>query len=396
MHQDHPCAAVIFGDEGKIEGYRLTDPLYAPFLGNCDRQRLSRWWAMRAVPASRTLMRCVMKDAGALTPEEYLEKNLALSIADTYWICPQNASLTYDDVRFSSLSRHGAVQIPYHNPSSYDLNASLGGQMEKYWDLAGDVPVLIKESAHHFGQQAVNEAFATRLHQMQDTAIPFVEYSVSRTRDGIPVSKCRAFTSEKAELISAYEILESTKIPKDQNLYHAYIDLAVSHGIDRGRMQDFMDYQTLTDFLISNTDEHLLNFGVLRDPESMQLVGPAPIFDSGNSMYYSDERIVPYSRAELLQRKITGFYQTEEKMLANVSNKMILHLDRVPTPEEVLDFYAEAGIPEEKARFIGKNYGTKVSMLDEFQHGKKISLFLEKQKEKQTGHPLPSPKQAPS
>lgn len=35
----------------------------------------------------------------------------------------------------------------------------------------------------------------------------------------------------------------------------------------------------LTDFVISNTDEHLLNFGVLRDADTMKLIGPAPIFD---------------------------------------------------------------------------------------------------------------------
>ena len=391
MHKDNPCAVVIFGSEGKIDGYKLTDPMYAPFLGNCDIQKFSRWWAMRAVPASRTLMRRVMQDAGVLTPEEYLEKNLALSITDTYWVCPQDAGLTYEDVRFSNFSRHGALQIPYHNATSYDMNASLGGQMEKYWDLGGKVPVLIKESSHYFGQQAINEVFATRLHQMQNTSIPFVVYSAARTSDGILVSKCPTFTTEQIELIPAYEIIESSKIRTDQNLYHAYIDLAVSHGIDRSVMQDFMDYQTLTDFLISNTDEHLLNFGVLRDSESMRLTGPAPIFDSGNSMFYTDERTVPYTRVELLQRKITSFYQTEEKMLANDRNKKILRLDCIPTPEQVMEFYSRAGIPEEKASFISRNYEIKASFLDEFLHGKKISLYQEKQKEKEANyHPSSS------
>lgn len=380
MHRDSPCAIVIFGNAGRIDGYQLTEPAYAPFLGNCDIQKFSRWWAMRAVPASRTLMRHVMRDAGILTPEEYLEKNLALSITDTYWVCPQDTDLTYEDVRFTNLSQHGALQVPYHNASSYDRNASLGGKMEKYWDLSGEVPVLVKESYHYFGQQAINEVFATRIHQMQGTSVPFAEYSASRTHDGILVSRCRAFTSEQKELIPAYEIIESAKNRNDQNLYHTYIDLAASHGIDRAEMQDFMDYQTLTDFLISNADEHLLNFGVLRDPETMRLLGPAPIFDSGNSMFYEENRLCPYSRAELLQRKITGFYKTEEKMMANVSNKKILRLDRIPTPDQVMEFYTKAGIPEEKSQFISKNYETKVSLLDEFQHGKKISLYQEKQK----------------
>ena len=59
-----------------------------------------------------------------------------------------------------------------------------------------------------------------------------------------------------------------------------------------------MDYQTLTDFVISNTDEHLVNFGVLRNADTMKLIGPAPIYDSGNSMFYNEDRLIPYSRVE--------------------------------------------------------------------------------------------------
>ena len=382
MHRDTPCATVVFGDEGKIEGFQLTNPEYAPFLGNCDAKKFSKWWAMRAVPASRALMRHVMQDAGILTPEEYLEKNLALSITDTYWVCPQDASLSFDDVRFANFVRHGAIQVPYHNATSYDMNASLGGKMDKYWDLSGDIPILVKESYHNYGQQAINEVFATNIHKMQNSSIPFVEYSASRTSDGILVSRCPAFTTEHTELIPAYEVIESAKINNDKNLYHAYIDLAVSHGIDRSQMQDFMDYQTMTDFLISNTDEHLLNFGVLRNTDTTRLLAPAPIFDSGNSMFYLENRIRPYTCVELLERNITSFYKTEEKMIANVSNKNILKLDRIPSSDQVMDFYTKAGIPEEKAYFIAKNYETKVALLDEFQHGKKISLYQEKQKEK--------------
>ena len=67
----------------------------------------------------------------------------------------------------------------------------------------------------------------------------------------------------------------------------------------------------LTDFVISNTDEHFMNFGVLRDTDTMKLLGPAPVFDSGNSMFFAEDRRTPYTRTELLERKITSFYQTE-------------------------------------------------------------------------------------
>lgn len=53
----------------------------------------------------------------------------------------------------------------------------------------------------------------------------------------------------------AYELLESEKVPNDRNNYQAYIEIAEKKEIDSQSMQDFMDYQTMTDFIISNTDE---------------------------------------------------------------------------------------------------------------------------------------------
>lgn len=385
MHKDVPCASVVIEDTtGKIEGYKTLDPAYVPFLGNCDLQKFSRWWEMRTVPASRELIRRVMKEAGELTPELYLAKNLALSMTDTYWLCPDNSNLTYKDVRLVSLVRHGGDIVPYHNASSYDPNASLGGNMDKYWDLSGEVPVLVKESYRYYGQQTLNEVFATELHKKQQTTIPFANYSVSRNADGGFSCRCNAFTSDKAELIPAYELINSRSTRNDVNDYNEYINIAAAHGIDRDVMQAFMDYQTMTDFIITNTDEHLLNFGVLRDPDTMQLIGPAPIFDSGNSMFYSEMlRRRPYSRTELLEQKITGFYSFEERMLANVKNADIVQTDRLLDPKAVSDFYRKADIPDKKADFIAKNYETKVSMVSEMQQGIKISLYHEKQKERQ-------------
>lgn len=52
--------------------------------------------------------------------------------------------------------------------------------------------------------------------------------------------------------------------------YEAYISL-------------FLEYQILT-----NTDRHLNNFGVLRDTHTLKSIGMAPIFDSGNSIFWQN------------------------------------------------------------------------------------------------------------
>ena len=383
MHKNDKCGTILFDENiGRITEYHDDRNGLSPYLGNCDIKKIQKWWEMRAVPASRATMQQVINNANCLNTEVYLAKNLGLSMTDTYWIKPSGIDLSFDNVKFANLAAYSHGKIPYHNATSYDPNASLGGQMEKYWDLMHKTPILVKESYKYYGQQSINEVFASIVHSRQPSNVEFVRYTAEMTEDRGVQCKCPAFTSENIELLSAYEIVESRKIQNSQALYDEYINICVENGIDYEQIQEFMDYQTMTDFLITNTDEHLLNFGVLRDPNTMNLIGPAPIFDSGNSMFYSDGRKAPYTRAGILDIPITSFYKREEKLLGKVKNKNVVDLNSIPSADEVKELYANAGIPEEKADVISKNYDTKAKMLSEFQRGKTISLYKEKQAEK--------------
>ena len=383
MHKNDKCGTILFDENiGRITEYHDDRNGLSPYLGNCDIKKIQKWWEMRAVPASRATMQQVINNANCLNTEVYLAKNLGLSMTDTYWIKPSGIDLSFNNVKFANLAAYSHGKIPYHNATSYDPNASLGGQMEKYWDLMHKTPILVKESYKYYGQQSINEVFASIVHSRQPSNVEFVRYTAEMTEDRGVQCKCPAFTSENIELLSAYEMVESRKIQNSQALYDEYINICVENGIDYNQIQEFMDYQTMTDFLITNTDEHLLNFGVLRDPNTMKLIGPAPIFDSGNSMFYSDGRKTPYTRAGILDIPITSFYKREEKLLGKVKNKTAVDLNSIPPAGEVKELYANAGIPEEKADVISKNYDTKAKMLSEFQRGKTISLYKEKQAEK--------------
>lgn len=383
MHRNDICGKFTYDEiSGIISSYHDMENGLSPFLGNSNLKKIQKWWEMRAIPASRSTIQEILRNANCFTPGSYLAKNLALSMTDSYWIRPEESSLQYDDVKFSNLAMYHGKKIPYHNASSYDPNASLGGQMEKYWDFSSNVPILVKESYKYYGQQSINEVFATHLHNLQASNVPYVKYSASIEENNGIFCRCHTFTSEQIEFISAYEVLESQKIRNDFSLYDAYINICAQNGIDKDIIQSFMDYQTLTDFVISNTDEHLQNFGILRDTESRKLIGPAPIFDSGNSMFYADDRKIPYTRAGILGRKITSFYQSEEKMLSQVQNRNIVRDDLLPHPNEINQIYGEANIPEWKINMIRANYETKLLMLHEFQHGKTISLYHERQIER--------------
>ena len=274
MHKDQECGTLILDEQsGKIIKYQDNSNCMSPYLGTANIEKIRKWWELRAIPNSRFNK----QTTDCSNAKVYLAKNLGLSITDTYWIKPVEVNLSFDDVKLTN------------SKSPFNPNASLGGQMKKHWDLAQKIPTLIKKSSNYFGQQCINEVFATMLHERQGTAIPFVRYTTSsidstQCKCFSQECKCNAFTSEHIEFVSAHEVLESQKTRNEQSLYDKFISIC-ENNID---VRDFIDYQIMTDFIINNTDRHFLNFGVLRDTSTMKLIGPAPIFDSGNSMFFND------------------------------------------------------------------------------------------------------------
>ena len=132
-----------------------------------------------------------------------------------------------------------------------------------------------------------------------------------------------------------------------------------------------LDYQILTDFLITNEDRHLANMGILRDAKTLRFQRMAPIFDSGNSMFFDSS---PYSSREaLLNIEINSFCASELEMLSLVQNKDQIHLGQLPAPEDVTDAYDQIH-PEQGSRnkALGEAFQMKVRLLEEFLQGSLI------------------------
>lgn len=379
-HKDDNVGILLLDSEqGAVISYKAVNPEIGPYLGHAGISHIKSWWNRRAIPGSRGMLDKILHEAGCSSNYEYLAKNLGLSMTDCYWICPVNMDLKWEDVNlFYRIGRENSI-ISYHHQSSYDPNASLGGQMEKYWDLTGPDPLLIKTAAAYYGQQAANEELASVIHDMQHSDIPYVKYQTQRRSvDDALQSVCSSFTSAELEFVPALEIIDSEKAPNNISSYDHFSDVCEANGLDREMVRKSLDYQTLTDFLISNTDEHLQNFGILRSSATQRFVMVAPIFDSGNSMFFDEECKQPYSRADLLSRKINAVHKSEELMLKSVKYPNVVDMNSVPGAGDIKEFYVSKGIPENKADIISKNYDLKAVMLDEFIHGKKISLYQER------------------
>lgn len=383
MHKEKPCAMItIDEDSNALTNYKVIEKEFTPFLGNADERLMKKWWENRAVPGARKDFVPIYKKAGCDSAKGYLAKNLALSLTDTYWICPVDMDISWNEVNLFDNYKSLQGIVALHNESSYDPNASLGGEMTKYWDISSKKPVLVKSAYRSYGQQSINEAFASYVHEKQAVGISYVSYTACKKENGEVLSYCDAFTSKDIEFISAYEILNSVKRKGSVSDFECLISACAQKGIDENEIRRFMDYLFLSDAVISNTDEHLQNFGILRDANTMELIGPAPIFDSGNSMFYNIDGVKPMDSIELLKYKINSITDKEEKILKHISNKEVVSMGSLPDKNEVAEFYSSYGIPEERVEFISKSYSNKIEIIKEFQAGKSISLYNETHKEK--------------
>ena len=183
-------------------------------------------------------------------------------------------------------------------------------------------------------------------------------------RHRIPCS-CESFTSDDVELIPAIDVVDSKKKDNATSLYEHFIQVCSEHGLDEGITRPFLEYQIMTDFVLTNTDRHLNNFGVLRDTKTLKFIGMAPIFDSGNSMFWKNPRQPEYD--DLVEISVNSFAKDEFRLLGYVKNPSQVDIAKLPHPDELYEIYEKDPlIPSLDSVIMG--YRRKIDLLDHVQN----------------------------
>ena len=386
MHRDDKAASLQIDEvTGQMIDVHIENPEITPYLGSADKRKMNSWLKNRVIPTQRSQIEKVLAANGCQSPEEFMFKNLGLSMNDSYWLKPDGSELSWDTVNLYDNVKN---KIAFGHEYSFTPDASLGGQMPKYIEVNGDIPVLVKHTSAFDGLQCFNEVIASSVHRMQNWQ-EYVSYEAYRDENGA-AAVCPLFTDKNTEFVPALEVIHSQKQPGSLSNYDFYIDICRRGGIENAQI--FMDYMTLTDFALTNTDRHLNNFGILRNPETLEFISMAPIFDTGNSMFYNNMvigRTLPRSR--ILDIPITAFHDREEKMLHHIQNRECVKLENLPKSSDIRMYLEGMGITPEVADMVSQNYEIKLDFVYEFQHGQNPSRYQEKQKEqkeqKGTSHP---------
>jgi hypothetical protein len=291
MHKTTPVLRlVIDGDTGTISGVgEAFSPEHLPVgIPHSDgRKALNDWWTGRAIPASRSGLREALETLRISSPQLLLTKCYGLSLSDQYWVRPENSGLRWEDINFFDHTFSEDVgNILFgeaRDGEGFDLvspDNTSDGWLQKKWIIADGKRCLVKGGSGATRQEPYNEVLASLI--MERLGIPHSPYTLA-IRDEYPYSVCEDFITAQTELVSAWHILQTRKQPNHVSLYRHYLDCCGELGIPG--IVDALDRMLTVDYIIANEDRHLNNFGAVRNADTLEWTGAAPVFDCGTSMW---------------------------------------------------------------------------------------------------------------
>ena len=381
MHKDIPVCLMTISDEGILSNVRRNENAAAhfPLGGQMNDMKFHDWWRDRAIPKTRHGAKTALQLLGYSSTGSALVNNLALSLSDTYWIKPRGESLTWNEVNlftndfvdtFGEITINKDCVIDLRNKTRFNC-ATSQGELKKKWCIDDKGRRLMVKGNYGLSyQQSINEVFASDLHEKQNFSF-YTPYYLTKIKleGGGEGLGCMSYDccSDTVESISAWELLQTVKTKQNESYFHPFKRACLNLGLREDIFSDFMDYQIMTDFLLSNTDRHMNNISVLRNPDTLELIGFMPIYDSGNSMFYN----VPLEQLRYVDVddiRTHSFVEKEIRLLRYVNNRKLVDMDKTE-----MDFSIyEQDVEERHIRIspLKELYKKKCERLLQFQNGK--------------------------
>ena len=257
--------------------------------GKADRFLLNEWWRDRSIPDTRQGIKDALYALEINNTQLLPLRSYGLSLSDSYWILPESSNINWYDLNFfeNAFSEDvGDVLFGQEsNIGTFDFNSpdnTTDGYLKKRWKIINGKRCLIKGGSNLERQQPFNEVIASKI--MDRLGIYHAPYNII-WEDDEPYSVCEDFVTKDTELISAWRIMQTQKKDNSTSVYQHFVNCCKSLGAPD--VVPALDRMLVLDYIIANEDRHLNNFGLLRNAETLEWLGFAPIYDSGSSLGYN-------------------------------------------------------------------------------------------------------------
>ena len=243
------------------------------------------WLQKRSIPKNRAFVDEILKTLGLSinNTKGIIDVCKGLSLNDSFWIVPEGFAGRFSEYnlyenRFSNalslVAYTGVGRSRPVNTTSPELTTH--GMLRKAWrHIDGKGIYLFKggtEGAANTGNEPYSEYYAAQI--ARQMGLRAVEYGLEQWK-GILASTCKLFTDIDTSYVPIGRIVKTGGIQACLDYYAGISDQAAEE----------LRSMLVFDAVIYNEDRHFGNFGVLRDNRTGSVLGAAPIFDNGLSLF---------------------------------------------------------------------------------------------------------------
>lgn len=326
MSKNVPIAELEINDGFIVSIKKMENPEYLPLIARLRAPAaaaagLRKWLEHRSIPRTRKNLSRLLQEAGVDSSNALSIKNLGLNLSDQYWFRPAGSDIQWEDVNlFQNDFKPRQFGTSKSEGPSYSPDSSSNGELPKFWCIKDGERYLYKGSISPFYQQSYNEVFAAKILDLLD--IPHVSYTLEQI-ENTTYSVCKTFITPDTEYIPALHILDARKQKNHENDYQHFLACVETLGIPCSQTE--VDTMLSFDYLVHNNDRHYGNFGFIRDANTLEFKGPAPLFDHGNSLWYN--KITKDMKFRNQESK--PFKDTQEKQI-QLTQTIPLLLNKLP------------------------------------------------------------------
>lgn len=346
--------------------------------GIADRRMLNEWWRGRAIPASRDGIKIFLQKLHIMDTQVLVEKSMGLSLSDQYWIRKADSEVSWWEVNFFENSFSGDVGNLLFGKGADSERISLmspdntsDGWLKKKWIIHEGKRYLMKGGSGATCQEPYNEVIASRIMERLD--IPHVPYTLVM-QDEYPYSLCQDFITSQTELVSAWYIMQTRKKQNHVSVYGHYLDCCEALGICG--IKEAMDQMLVLDYLIVNEDRHQNNFGVIRNAETLEYLGAAPIYDSGTSLWFNKPLSMINGDGKMSSKP---FRSTHKEQIKLVSSFEWVDFSKLSDIDEELReiFRGSMFVDDRRCDALCKGLKRRVELLKQEAEHSKTEIFID-------------------
>lgn len=285
-----------------------------------------KWLQKRVIPKNRAYVAEILKTFGLSINDTkgIIDICKGLSLNDSYWVVPRDFTGTFAQYnlyenRFSEILSLVAYTGIGQSDAAFTTSPELttNGMLPKAWRfIPGEGIYLYKGGtfgAANTGNEPYSEYYASQVAQAM--GLNAVTYELENWK-GITASCCKLFTDIDTAYIPIGRIVREGRLKACLDYYKE---------LGEGPYEQVKS-MLVFDAVIYNEDRHFGNFGVLRDNHSGEIIGAAPVFDNGLSLFnfampddfkdldsYAKTRGTPYGVSfESICREVMGPVQARQ------------------------------------------------------------------------------------